>query len=99
MLTQPVAANFSVECPDLLQHHFDQLRIDSSISLEVIRERGYCSATEWLQLEGLLFKGNQKRIPCFPALVIPQYDRSGDRIHSVLRWDSPRLDWNGHPIK
>lgn len=99
MFTQPVASGFSAEFSNLLQHHFDQLRNDSAIALDVIRERGYWSATDWRQLDGLLFNGNQKRIECFPALVIPQYDRNGDQIHSLLRWDNPRLDWNGHPVK
>jgi hypothetical protein len=97
--TQSIASGFAAEVPTLLQHHLDQLRNYSSISLEVIRERGYWSATDWQQLDGLLFKGSQKPLECFPALIIPQYDRNGDRIHCTLRWDNPRLDWNGRPVK
>jgi len=97
MLAEPLASEFAAEIPNLLQHHLDLLL--PSIDLEVIRERGYWSATEWQQLDGLWFRGTQKPTDSFPALVIPQYDRNGDRLHSNLRWDNPRSDWNGRPVK
>ena len=71
----------------------------SAIAPEVIAERGYWTAADWRELDGLGFTGTQKRKECFPALVIPQYDPSGAYTHSVLRWDRPRIDAKGRAIK
>src|SRR5205085_1072874 len=91
--------SFSTEFPRLLEHHVAVLRIGSSIAPELIRERGYWSATDWQQLSGLGFRGTQKRVECFPALVIPQHDPSGEETYSVVRWDRPRIDAKGKEIK
>jgi putative DNA primase/helicase len=79
--------------------HFEVLHVGSGIAPEVIRERGYWTAADWRQLDGLGFRGTQKRLECFPATVIPQYDPTGTYTHSVLRWDRPRITPGGGEIK
>jgi hypothetical protein len=64
--------------PNRLQDQLDQLL--ASINPEVIKERGYWSATTWQQLDGLLFKASQKPVACFPALVIPQWRATERRL-------------------
>src|SRR5581483_1155891 len=93
------AFRYWTEIPELLQHHFEVLHVGSSISIDVIRERGYWSATDWTQLQGLGLTGNQKRPECFPALVIPHHDPSGGYTYSVPRWDRPRIGSKGREIK
>lgn len=75
----------------LLEAHRQVLTVASGIDPQVIAERGYWSATRWQQLDGLGFRGSQKQEICFPALVIPQRDPSGEYTYSVLRWDRPRI--------
>ncbi len=65
--------------------------LERAIAAEVITERGYWTAIHWLELAGLGFRGTQKRPECFPALVIPQHDPTGEYTYSVLRWDTPRF--------
>jgi hypothetical protein len=79
--------------------HFDVLTIGSAIAPEVIAERGYWTVTDWRQLDGLGFRSSQKRLECFPALVIPQHDPSGAYTHAVLRWDRPRTAAKGRQVK
>jgi len=81
----------------LATHHAALLQ--TSIAPEIIAERGYWTAVNWQQIDGLLFRGTQKRLECFPALVIPQYARWGDYTYSVLRWDHPRIDGKGRQVK
>jgi putative DNA primase/helicase len=73
--------------------------LERAIAPEVVAERGYWTAIRWLELEGLRFRGTQKRPECFPALVIPQHDPTGAYTYSVLRWDTPRLSPDGREIK
>jgi putative DNA primase/helicase len=93
------AYRFSTEFPRLLESHLAVLRVASGISDEVIAERDYWSAPEWQALDGLGFRGTQKRPECFPALVIPQYDLTGELTYSAVRWDVPRFGKDGREIK
>jgi hypothetical protein len=83
----------------LSPQHFTVLTQGSAIAPEVITERGYWTATDWRELDGLGFRGSQKRLECFPALVIPQHDPSGAYTHAVARWDRPRIGAKGRQIK
>lgn len=83
----------------LADHHRITLEQGSGIAPEVIDERGYWTAMDWRQLDGLLFRGTQKRPECSPALVIPQHDPAGDYTYAVLRYDRPRTRQNGDVIK
>ena len=94
-----MAHPFSDEMPELLQSHLDMLTKGSGISLDVIRERGYRSALDWKALNGLGFKGYQKRAECFPGLVIPCYGPDGALTHHVVRWDRPHVKQNGHSAR
>src|SRR5215469_1798073 len=71
----------------------------SAIAPAVIEERGYWTADDWQQLDGLGFRGTQKRPDSFPALVIPQHGPGGEYTHSVIRYDRPRVRRNGDAIK
>lgn len=82
----------------LAPHHRRLLEQGSGIAAEVIEERGYWSALRWPELQGLPFRGSQKRKGSFPALVIPQYGPDGEYTYSVLRYDSPPLV-KGKPMK
>ena len=83
----------------LAPHHRAMLEQASAISPEVIAERGYWTAERWQDLEGLQFRGTQKPLESFPALVAPQHDPSGEYTYSVLRPDRPRTKRNGDVIK
>ena len=95
----PARDEFSTVVPALLERHLETLLVGSAISLEVIRERGYRSAITWQDLDGLGFRGTQKRAECFPAMVIPLYDPTGCYTHSVVRWDHPRIDAKGREVR
>lgn len=83
----------------LAAHHREVLEKGSGISPDVIGERGYWTAYRWQDLDGLNFRGSQKRPECFPALVIPQHGPDGEYTCSVLRWDRPRISRAGKEIK
>ena len=83
----------------LAPHHRALLEQGSAIDPAVIAERGYWTATSWPQLDGLLFRGTQKFPDCFPALVVPQHDPSGEYTYSVIRYDRPPVRKNGRVMK
>jgi hypothetical protein len=56
---------FSDAVPKLLVHYFDQLHHGSSISVDVINERGYKSVLGKKELVELGFSARQARIPGF----------------------------------
>ena len=80
----------------LLPHHLDHL-INSAISIEFIRQRGYQTIEDRKHLEAIGFKKQQCRVP---GILIPIYGVNGDGIVSYqFRPDSPRLNNRGKPIK
>lgn len=79
----------------LLVHHRRALEEGSGIDPAVIAERGYWSAERWQDLDGLRFSSAQKRPECFPALMIPQHDPTGEATYHTLRYDTPRVDKKG----
>jgi len=56
---------FSDAVPQLLVHHFDQLHHGSSISVDMINERGYKSVLGKKELVEFGFSARQARIPGF----------------------------------
>jgi hypothetical protein len=78
----------------LLPHHLQALT-QSAISDDVIRERGYWSATKKAELEELGFGRKAQRVP---SLVIPIYGVTGELEWSAHRPDSPRVV-DGKPRK
>lgn len=72
------------------------LEEESAISPEVVRERGYFSATEPGELRELGFADYQLRVP---ALVVPMYGPDGSVTNHQIRPDDPRLNNEGKPIK
>ena len=75
------------------------LEQDSAIDPAIIAERGYWSAQRPTDLAGAGFAAYQIPARCFPALVIPHHDPSGEYTHSVLRPDHPRITDAGKVIK
>jgi hypothetical protein len=72
----------------LLEQHLALLNV-SAIDPEVIRERGYFSATTRIELRRLGFSDKQARVP---ALVIPLWSVRGEIEGYQSRPDSPRMD-------
>ena len=93
--THPGAGSFSVECPNLLQHHLDHLR-DSGIPNEVIRERGYESILGKKRLADLGFSSTQQRIS---GLLIPLWGVDRERAGYTYRPDHPRVNRQGKSLK
>ena len=93
--TRPGAAPFSVECPNLLQHHLDHLRA-SGISDEVIKERGYESVLGKKRLADLGFSSAQQRVP---GILIPQWGVEGKERGYQYRPDNPRTNSKQKVIK
>ncbi len=83
----------------LLAHHSRLLQEQSAISAALIEERGYYSAPTWLDLPPGQFKSTQKRVECFPALLIPQWPPSGESPYPQARWDNPRVTLAGKEIR
>ena len=77
---------------ELLPHHAEILKA-SAISDDVVRDRGYWSASKPGDLNSR-FSGQQKR----PGLVIPVLDVYGQEAFCQLRPDDPR-ERDGKPIK
>ena len=77
---------------ELLPHHAEILKA-SAISDDVVRDRGYWSASKPGDLNSR-FSGQQKR----PGLVIPVLDVYGEEAFCQLRPDDPR-EQDGKPIK
>ena len=92
--TRPGAGPFSVECPNLLQHHLDHLRA-SGISDEVIKERGYESVLGKKRLADLGFSSAQQRTS---GILIPLHGTDGSQAGYQYRPDNPRMK-DGKPIK
>lgn len=85
----------------LAAHHRKMLERDSAINPEVIAARGYWSAADWLALKagGVHLKSTQLHVACFPALVIPNHDPTGEYVYSAVRWDHPRTGGKGQPVR
>ena len=80
--------------PLLSARHQHMLDVSSSISPEIIADRGY--ATVRSRAELLEFKKYQRRAP---ALRIPIYSPDKETTSSQLRPDNPRKDRKGKPLK
>lgn len=84
-----MADEYSKDVPDLLQSHFQHL-IQSAISLDVIKERGYRSVFSIPELQQLGFKKRQLRRPLC-GILIPLHGVNGQDIFSYqFRPDNPR---------
>ncbi len=70
--------------------------LDAGISLDVINDRGYHSATSRKLLNEHGFSDSQSR--CFPALVLPVYDVYGKVAFYQIRPDDPR-EVDGKAVK
>ena len=75
--------------------HYAILHEDSGISDEVIRQRGYYTATKKADLLNLGFSHSQANVP---ALVFPIHNSHGDVVLYQTRPDQPRMQ-NGHIVK
>jgi hypothetical protein len=74
------------EFPGLSNEHLRQLREDSGISDDVIRERGYRTIEKPSELRELGFAASQ----CHKGLLIPLCDARGNKQEYQLRPDVPR---------
>ncbi len=73
--------------PELLPQHAEMLAA-SGLSDEVVRERGYRSATTRAELLGLGFGARQANVP---ALLVPLYGVDGRLVSYAVRPDEPRV--------
>lgn len=90
---------------NLSPEHYRRLSVESGISDDVIRARGYYTATESKELLELGFTGDQARVP---ALVIPLHQPKGQQVQMQIRPDLPRYNgkrkmkyeyiWNAPPV-
>ena len=90
--------NNAMDCtqPLLLPHHLDQLTRGSGLASEVIRERGYRSATSTAELKRLGFSPAQ----CRPdGLLLPVWTPDGGNGLYCYRPDVPRVDRDGRVLK
>jgi hypothetical protein len=87
---------FSEAVPQLLVDHFRHLSEGSGINLDVIKERGYRSILEKVELEKLGYSAVQERVP---GILVPLWDVQGKEAGCQYRPDNPRLDAKGRPIK
>ncbi len=88
----PLAA----ELPGLLQRHYDSLRSDSGLSIEIIQERGYRSMLGRKELGDLGFTPAQQRPP---GLLVPVWAPDGSNPVNCYRPDNPRQPRDGKPLK
>jgi hypothetical protein len=86
----------SDEVPALLRSHLEHL-LGSAISLDVIRERGYCSVLGPTPLKDAGFAPTQCKHT--PGILIPQHGTDGTRTGNLYRPDTPRVTRDGKPIK
>lgn len=86
---------FSKEIPQLMQTHLDHL-LNSSISIDVIKERGYKSVLGRKELESLGFSSSQRRIP---GILIPLRAPDGSPAGHQYRPDEPLVNDKGKVIK
>src|SRR5215210_5983100 len=70
-------------------YHRQQLTKGSGISEEVIAGRGYSTVKSKAELERLGFSPSQRRVP---ALLVPMYAPTGERVGCQIKPDSPRCD-------
>jgi len=87
---------FSEALPDLLTDHFRHLSEGSSISVDVIKERGYRSMLGKSELEKLGFTSAQRRAP---GILIPLWSVDGKEAGFQFRPDHPRTSSRGKPVK
>ena len=80
----------------LLPEHLAMLREASGLSDEVIAERGYWSATKFVEVRRLGFSERQRNVP---ALVIPLWNVDGEMAGYQLRPDKPRVGRDGRVVK
>ena len=87
---------FSTDVPALLTAHLEQL-LDSAISIEVVKERGYVSVLGKTPLKDAGFSNSQQRAP---GILMPLHGVDGTIVGYQYRPDTPREDKNkGKPIK
>lgn len=90
-----LAYPFSDEIPGLLQTHLDHLT-QSSISIEVMLERGYVTAMGKTPLRDAGFSKAQSRAP---GILIPLHGVDGSLVGHQYRPDNPRTDQRGKKLK
>jgi len=86
---------FSPEIRDLFQTHFDHL-VNSAISIDVIKERGYVSVLGKTALKNTGFTKSQQRSP---GILIPLHGVDGSIVGHQYRPDHPREGVNNRLIK
>jgi hypothetical protein len=82
--------------PILSDRHRHMLEIESAITAEVIRARGYRTIEKKIELKTLGFADRQCNPP---GLLIPIYSPTGEIVNYQFRPDQPRIDKNGQAIK
>ena len=82
-------APFSDAITDLYQKHLAELE-SSSISIDVIKERGYCTAGGHTELEKAGFSIAQAKH--FPGILIPLHGVDGGIVGHQYKPDHPRTD-------
>ncbi len=88
---------FSEAIPNLLTTHYRHLAESSSISLEIIKERGYRSLLGKSELVKLGFTPAQRHVP---GILIPLWGVDGNEIVGYqFRPDNPRINAKGKPVK
>jgi len=92
-MAEPV---FSDVIPELLTEHFRHLNERSSISVDVIKERGYRSLLGKSELEKLGFSPAQQRSP---GILIPLWSVDGTEAGFQYRPDRPRTNGRGKAVK
>ena len=97
MLAEGLASGspFSPEIPGLLEKHLEHLKA-SAISIEVLRERGYCSVLGKSKLADLGFSPGQRRAP---GILMPIWSPVGRNSNYQYRPDNPRTSRDGKPVK
>lgn len=90
-----MANPFAPEIRDLLQKHYDHL-INSAISVEVIKERGYVSVLGKTPLKNAGFSSSQQRAP---GILIPLHGVDGSIAGYQYRPDHPRTGAKDRLIK
>src|SRR5688500_2290281 len=90
--TEPLDGTFG---PDLLPQHVRML-VDSAISPEVARARGYKSIREVEDLAALGFASHQRSVP---GLLIPSFNVRGEASTPDYRPDAPRVNKDAKAVK
>jgi hypothetical protein len=80
----------------LSARHRRELLVESGISEDVVRARGYRTVTKESELAELGFKSYQRRVPGY---LIPMYDQTGKVVNHQFKPDEPRKDKRGRPVK